>query len=74
MTYRDASRTERVAIQGKQLRAVMRLVKDETFLCAECGQEIRIFYAYRCRWCGFYFCPICADKHFGPDVSEFRLP
>ena len=74
MTYRDASPTERVAIQGKQLRAVMRLVKDETLLCAECGRAIRMFYAYRCRWCGFYFCPACADKHFGPDVSEWRLP
>lgn len=74
MNYRDASIPERRAIMGEQLRAVARLVKDETLLCAECGREIRIFYAYRCRWCGFYFCPACAAQHFGPDASTWRLP
>jgi hypothetical protein len=74
MTYRDASLTERRAIMREQLRAVSALVKDETFICAECGRKIRIFYAYRCRWCGFYFCPSCASDHFGPDVSLWRLP
>ncbi len=74
MSYRDLSIPKRRAFLGNQLRVVMRLVKDETILCAECGKSIRIFYAYRCRWCGFYFCPVCADTHFGPDISEWRLP
>ena len=74
MSYRDASVPDRRVIMREQLLAVKRLVKDETLACAECGRQTPIFYAYRCRWCGFYFCPTCASHHFGPDVSVWRLP
>ena len=74
MSYRDANLTARRAIMSEQLRTVRRLVKEETLACAECGRETRIFYTYRCRWCGFYFCPACASAHFEPDISTFRLP
>lgn len=74
MTYRYASIPERRAIMREHLRVVAAMIKDENLLCAKCGRETRIFYAYRCRWCGFYFCPVRAAEHFGLDVSEWRLP
>jgi len=33
--------------------------------CAECHKQARITAAYKCRWCGVWYCHQCAAKHFG---------
>ena len=35
-----------------------------------CGREVSIEYAYRCYYCGFYFCERCAAEHFGKTRAE----
>ncbi|ALC15637.1 hypothetical protein DSOUD_0850 [Desulfuromonas soudanensis] len=37
---------------------------------AGCGRVMSIFYAYKCLYCGFYFCARCAEKHFGKTRAE----
>lgn len=32
-----------------------------------CGKSIRVTDAYRCFECEVYFCPPCAEEHFGLD-------
>lgn len=36
----------------------------------QCGKQISIEYAYRCYYCGFYFCEQCAAAHFGASRAE----
>lgn len=38
----------------------------------ECGKEIDLLFAYKCLYCGFYFCRKCAEKHFGKTIEEFK--
>jgi len=39
--------------------------------CAECGNEVSVYYgAFRCFYCGLYFCRKCSEKHFGK-VEDF---
>lgn len=33
--------------------------------CGGCGQKVRLWRAYRCYYCGIYFCEQCAAVHFG---------
>jgi hypothetical protein len=71
---RDYSIGELRAILKTQYLAVYQAVGEAHLFCAECGKRTPILSAYRCRWCGFWFCPSCADKHFGPDATDWRLP
>ena len=43
--------------------------------CACCAKSTHLKDAYRCYYCGLYFCTRCAPEHFGgerPDV--YQLP
>ena len=31
----------------------------------KCGKKVRIQAAYKCLYCGFWFCATCAEVHFG---------
>ncbi|OGP87155.1 MAG: hypothetical protein A2031_08085 [Deltaproteobacteria bacterium RBG_19FT_COMBO_43_11] len=42
--------------QVSQCRKVM--------VTCHCGKKIRITSAYRCFYCGVYFCFLCAKRHF----------
>lgn len=52
------------ALLKKQLKEAM----ATNGVTCECGHHIKhLAYAYRCRWCGLFFCRQCAGKHFGKD-------
>jgi hypothetical protein len=38
---------------------------DETVVKCGCHKKIKLIYAYRCRYCGIWYCGDCADEHFG---------
>lgn len=38
--------------------------------CAKCHKQMRITMAYKCRWCGVWYCHQCAAVHFGPDHTH----
>ncbi|MFW5497738.1 MULTISPECIES: hypothetical protein [unclassified Maridesulfovibrio] len=58
----EDERIQKRVILKKQLKAIEHGQKKAP--CAECGEEVRLIYLYRCRWCGLWFCPKCAEKHF----------
>jgi len=35
-----------------------------------CGKVVSIEYAFRCLYCGFWFCQSCAEQHFGMTRAE----
>jgi len=35
-----------------------------------CGKWVRIDFAYKCLYCGFWFCAACAEVHFGKTREE----
>lgn len=35
-----------------------------------CGKIVSIEYAFRCYYCGFWFCEACAAVHFGKTRAE----
>ncbi len=73
-SYREASIFGRRTILHEQLRIIRRAAGKMSLRCAECGCEVPLYDAYRCRWCNFSFCPSCAVKHFGPDTTDWSLP
>lgn len=61
-TIPEDERIRKRVLLKNQLRAIEH--GQRTVPCAECGNEVRLIYLYRCRWCGLWFCPKCAEKHF----------
>ena len=37
-----------------------------------CLKLVKWSYAYRCLYCGVFFCKECAEEHFGKTVDEYR--
>ena len=33
--------------------------------CATCEKKVVVWHAYRCLYCGLFFCRGCAERHFG---------
>ena len=38
-----------------------------------CGKQVSIEYAFRCLYCGFWFCRACAEVHFGMTREEHMI-
>lgn len=41
-------------------------------LTCPCGWKRSIILMYKCLYCKVYFCTLCAEKHFGKTVEEYR--
>lgn len=37
-----------------------------------CLKIVRLKYAYRCLYCGIFYCKDCAEEHFGKTVEQYR--
>jgi len=63
----DAERMQsRVTMRG-QLADIMGVPAHATLgvNCPDCGKRIALVLAYRCAYCGVWFCHTCAQVHFG---------
>jgi hypothetical protein len=41
------------------------MTTDKTVIrCPDCDHKVKVIYAYRCLYCGIWFCEICAQIHF----------
>lgn len=40
-------------------------------VCCGCGWRRHLTMAFRCLYCGLYFCVNCAEKHFGMTIQEW---
>jgi hypothetical protein len=52
--------------QDKQAR------EDQSITCG-CGWHRWIGYAYRCLYCGEWYCAPCAETHFGQSIEEWTI-
>ncbi len=41
--------------------------------CGGCWQKVKLWRAYRCYYCGIYFCEGCAAVHFGGERPKFQF-
>ncbi|ACB76657.1 hypothetical protein [Opitutus terrae] len=46
-------------------------VERRTITC-ECGQIRALELAYRCLYCGAWFCVPCAESHFGMTLQQWK--
>ena len=42
------------------------------WVTCECTKRIPLRFAYRCYYCGQYYCDACASTHFGKSREEYR--
>ena len=52
---------------AKQFREAV----DTDSITCECGRSIPLRFAYRCLYCGCYFCQRCAEEHFGKTRAQY---
>lgn len=38
----------------------------------KCGKRVSLSYAYKCLYCGYWFCATCAEVHFGKTREQFK--
>lgn len=43
------------------------------FVRCYCQKKLQPHHAYRCLYCGEWFCEKCAEKHFGKTKEQHRL-
>lgn len=63
-----ASGAEKKAHLERQWRSAV----DERRIACECGQVRALELAYRCLYCGAWFCVPCAELHFGMTVQAWK--
>lgn len=65
----------------KIMESQVRFIKDQEdmdlkakFLQVRCVclKLVKMKYAYRCLYCGIFYCRECAEQHFGKTVAEYR--
>ena len=49
--------------RAKLYRQCREVITDNHVTC-ECGRIVRLTMAYKCFYCGLWFCHTCARKHF----------
>ena len=47
-------------------------VTDGVVVCPTCGIRRALHMAFKCLYCGLWFCFGCAEKHFNQTVLEWR--
>jgi len=68
--YIDRADTdEKKGIIGQQWQDA---ISKGTIVCP-CGINRALAVAYRCLYCGVYFCCGCAEKHFGQTIQEWVI-
>lgn len=45
------------------------MAADKTTVKCGCHKQVKLIYAYRCLYCGIWYCRDCAQEHFGAKVT-----
>lgn len=69
--YVDLSLEEKRFVIWAQLKELGSMKKQQHITCL-CKKVVPIMYAYRCYYCGVFFCPKCAGKHFDYHPESFE--
>ncbi|MCE5279408.1 MAG: hypothetical protein ABFD92_02165 [Planctomycetaceae bacterium] len=47
----------------------IREVRETGWVTCPCGRTLHLMMAYKCLYCGLWFCKECATRHFGPEQT-----
>lgn len=61
---------EKVNFVKKQTAQAMDAVRP--FVRCGCHKKLQMHHAYRCLYCGEWYCKSCAEVHFGKSVEQYR--
>ncbi len=72
-----AERNDKLSIMASQVKFIKQQEKDEipakhTKIRCSCLTLVRWVDAYRCLYCGIFYCRACAEQHFGKTIEEYR--
>ena len=56
----------------KQLQELIRQDCNNILVSCECDKKIPIHLAFRCLYCGQYYCQKCAEEHFGKSREDYN--
>ena len=68
-------RMEKLKFMGRQLSMIKEqsgwgIAADKTTVKCGCHKKVKLIYAYRCLYCGIWYCRDCAQEHFGYKVTS----
>lgn len=66
MRAEGQEKRERITVQYCEAR-------DEQTITCGCGLKRALILAYRCLYCGEWYCANCAEKHFGQTMQEWII-
>jgi hypothetical protein len=61
-----AKKAEFVAAQWKQAKG------PQSDVTCGCGLKLPLRFAFRCLYCGEWYCQTCAEKHFGKTREQYN--
>lgn len=69
--------TNKLEIIASQIRFIKSQEEDGipvgfTKVRCPCLKTVKWLYAYRCLYCGVFYCRKCAEQHFGKTILEYR--
>jgi hypothetical protein len=74
--YESNASDEERALARARMRGQLADISEQpgsqtlTVSCGSCGVRLYLVRAYRCLYCGVWFCRVCAQLHFGMRVPD----
>lgn len=62
----------RIEDKRVRLRVQLEAVKAGKSPVCDCGETIPLWRAYKCLYCGEWFCLACGERHFGMTRAEWN--
>ena len=67
-------REQKFKFMGLQLSMIKEqsgwgMTADKVTVKCGCNKQVKLIYAYRCLYCGIWYCRSCAQEHFGYKVA-----
>lgn len=72
MTGNENLREQNLRIAQSQCLEARKGLLGHYITCGDCGKKVELIWAYRCYFCGIFFCEHCAGKHFGGSREEWN--
>jgi len=64
---------EKYAIRGLLSGQCWEVLHDKTRVTCPCGWQLRLTRAFKCFYCGLWFCGRCAERHFHTEKPARRM-
>lgn len=69
---REVALPPRESSQQTMATQLKKIIAGRKFHCGHCANRIPVTFAYRCLYCGVWFCQSCAELHFGETRSGYH--